>query len=51
MRLAKPRIQPLKDSEFTDEQKERLGKAAERTGGVLNIFRTLVRILRASARS
>jgi alkylhydroperoxidase family enzyme len=44
MRLARPRIQPLKDEEFTAEQKERLGKAAERTGGVLNIFRTLIRI-------
>lgn len=44
MRLAKPRIAPLKDSEFTDEQKERLGKAGERVGGVLNIFRTLIRV-------
>ena len=44
MRLSKPRIAPLTDQEFTGEQKERLGKAAERTGGVLNIFRTLVRI-------
>ena len=44
MRLSKPRIAPLTDQEFTAEQKERLGKAAERTGGVLNIFRTLVRI-------
>ena len=37
MRLSKPRIQPLKDEEFTPEQKERLGKAAERVGGVLNL--------------
>ncbi|MEZ5936749.1 MAG: carboxymuconolactone decarboxylase family protein [Hyphomonadaceae bacterium] len=44
MRLTRPRIAPLQDNEFTDEQKERLGKAAERTGGVLNIFRTLIRV-------
>jgi alkylhydroperoxidase family enzyme len=44
MRLSAPRIAPLRDDEFTPEQKERLGKAAERTGGVLNIFRTLIRI-------
>ncbi len=44
MRLTQPRIAPLQDHEFSDEQKERLGKAAERTGGVLNIFRTLIRI-------
>ncbi len=44
MRLSSPRIHPLQDADFTDEMKERLGKAAERTGGVLNIFRTLIRI-------
>jgi alkylhydroperoxidase family enzyme len=44
MRLAHPRIAPLKDSEFTPEQVERLGKAGDRVGGVLNIFRTLVRV-------
>src|SRR5215468_10896132 len=44
MRLSKPRIAPLQDAEFTEEMKEKLGKAAERTGGVLNIFRTLIRV-------
>src|SRR6201746_446774 len=40
MRLTQPRIAPLTDSEFTDEQKEIL---APMGGRVLNIFRTLVR--------
>lgn len=44
MRLAKPRIPPLKDSEFTPEQFERLEKSRQKDGGVLNIFRTLVRV-------
>jgi 4-carboxymuconolactone decarboxylase len=44
MRLAQPRIAPLKDSEFTPEQIERLQKARTNDGGVLNIFRTLVRV-------
>ncbi len=43
MRLAKPRIAPLKDSEFTPEQVERLAKSRQKDGSVLNIFRTLVR--------
>ena len=43
MRLAKPRIAPLKDSEFTPEQLERLEKSRQKDGSVLNIFRTLVR--------
>ncbi|MDP3736586.1 MAG: carboxymuconolactone decarboxylase family protein [Hyphomonadaceae bacterium] len=43
MRLAQPRIAPLKDSEFTDEQKERLAKSRQKDGSILNIFRTLVR--------
>lgn len=40
MRLTSPRIAPLKDSEFNDEQKEMLVPMG---GRVLNIFRTLVR--------
>ncbi len=40
MRLTQPRIAPLTDAEFTDEQKEIL---APMGGRVLNIFRTLVR--------
>jgi alkylhydroperoxidase family enzyme len=40
MRLKTPRIQPLKDGEFSDEQKELL---APMGGRVVNIFRTLVR--------
>ncbi len=40
MRLTNPRIAPLTDAEFTDEQKEILVPMG---GRVLNIFRTLVR--------
>jgi 4-carboxymuconolactone decarboxylase len=43
MRLLKPRIAPLKDTELTSEQIERLAKARGRDGSLLNIFRTLVR--------
>lgn len=44
MRLAHPRIAPLKDSEFTPEQLERLEKSRQKDGSLLNIFRTLVRV-------
>jgi alkylhydroperoxidase family enzyme len=44
MRLAKPRIAPLLDSEFTPEQIERLEKSRQKDRSVLNIFRTLVRV-------
>ncbi len=40
MRLTEPRIAPLSDTEFTDEQRELLKPFG---GRVLNIFRTLVR--------
>ena len=40
MRTTKPRIAPLTDAEFSDEQKEML---APMGGRYLNIFRTLVR--------
>ena len=43
MRLAKPRIAPLKDSEFNPEQLARLEKSRAKDGSLLNIFRTLVR--------
>jgi alkylhydroperoxidase family enzyme len=44
VRLAGPRVAPLKDEEFTDDQK----KLLEPFGGrVLNIFRTLVRMPKA----
>ena len=43
MRLSKPRIAPLQDTEFTPEQVERLAKSRQKDGSVLNIFRTLVR--------
>ena len=47
MRLAKARIAPLTDAEFSDDQK----KALEPFGGrVLNIFRTLVRAPKAFER-
>jgi alkylhydroperoxidase family enzyme len=44
MRLAKPRIAPLRDEEFNPEQLARLEKSRARDGSLLNIFRTLVRI-------
>jgi len=43
MRLAKPRIAPLADSEMTSEQSERIAKSRDAKGNVLNIFRTLIR--------
>ena len=43
MRLSKPRITPLQDSELDAEQVERLSKSRGKDGSVLNIFRTLVR--------
>lgn len=43
MRLSKPRIAPLSDSELTPEQVERLSKSRAKDGSILNIFRTLVR--------
>jgi 4-carboxymuconolactone decarboxylase len=43
MRLAKPRIAPLKDSDFTPEQEERIAKSRQKDGSILNIFRTLIR--------
>ena len=43
MRLSKPRIAPLGDSELTPEQVERLSKSRAKDGSLLNIFRTLVR--------
>lgn len=43
MRLAKPRIAPLADADFTPEQLERLAKSRQPDGSILNIFRTLVR--------
>ena len=43
MRLSKPRIMPLQDSELDTEQVERLSKSRGKDGSVLNIFRTLVR--------
>ena len=43
MRLAKPRIAPLQDSEFTPEQIDRLSKSRQKDGSILNIFRTMVR--------
>jgi alkylhydroperoxidase family enzyme len=47
MRLAKPRIPPLADSELTAEQKEVLKPFGDR---VLNIFRTLARAPKALER-
>ena len=43
MSLAKPRIAPLQDSEFTPEQIDRLSKSRQKDGSILNIFRTMVR--------
>ena len=41
MRLAKPRVPPLADHEWSDEQRELLTRG--KTTRVINIFRTLVR--------
>ena len=49
MRLSKPRIEPLQDGEFTEEQKEALGVLAERPS-IINIFRTMVRAPKAFKR-
>ncbi|ANK82522.1 MAG: carboxymuconolactone decarboxylase [Rhizobiales bacterium NRL2] len=49
MRLDRPRIEPLKDEEFTEEHKDALGYFLKQ-GWVLNIFRTLVRAPRAFKR-
>lgn len=43
MRLRTPRIAPLRDSEMTEEQQHRAAKARDADGGLLDIFRTLVR--------
>lgn len=43
MRLARPRIAPLPDSELTPEQVERLAKSRQPDGSILNIFRTMIR--------
>lgn len=43
MRLAQPRIAPLRDDELTPEQRDRVEKARQKDGSLLNIFRTLVR--------
>lgn len=50
MRLAKPRIAPLRDSELTAEQAEALEPLRAGTLGVLNIFRTLAHAPKALAR-
>ncbi len=44
MRLAAPRITPLADHELTAEQAEKIAKARDPEGKLLNIFRTLIRI-------
>ena len=41
MRLTKPRIAPVPQADWTDEQRELVAPMAER-GGVLNIFRTFL---------
>ena len=43
MRLKFPRIAALRDSEMSEDQKERMAKARTATGDTLNIFRTLIR--------
>ena len=49
MRLSEPRIPPIQDGEFTDEQRAALGDMAAK-GPVLNIFRTLAHAPKALAR-
>ena len=50
MRLAAPRIAPLRDDELTDDQREALAPMAAGGRPVLNIFRTLARAPKALAR-
>ncbi|HEX7885455.1 MAG TPA: carboxymuconolactone decarboxylase family protein [Phenylobacterium sp.] len=50
MRLAKPRIAPLQDSELTADQAEALEPLRAGMLGVLNIFRTLAHAPKALAR-
>lgn len=49
MRLQKPRVAPLQDNEFTEEQRDALDYFI-REGWVLNIFRTLARTPKALKR-
>lgn len=49
MRLQKPRVAPLQDNEFTEEQRDALDYFI-REGWVLNIFRTLARAPKALKR-
>ena len=49
MRLSAPRVAPLRDDEFTDEQREAL-KPMSANGRPLNIFRTLARAPKALTR-
>lgn len=49
MRLQKPRVAPLQDSEFTEEQRDALDYFI-REGWVLNIFRTLAQAPKALKR-
>ena len=50
MRLSAPRVQPLKDDELTEEQREALAPMTAGGGPVLNIFRTLARAPKALTR-
>src|SRR5476651_108500 len=50
MRLAAPRIAPLRDEELTDDQREALAPMTAGGRPLLNIFRTLARAPKALAR-
>ena len=50
MRLAAPRIDPLQDHEFTDDQREALAPMTAGGRPLLNIFRTLARTPKALTR-
>lgn len=50
MRLSKPRVAPLQDSDLTAEQSEALQPVRNGTMGVLNIFRTLAHAPKALKR-
>ena len=43
MRLSEPRIAPLPESEWTEEQRELMEPKRRRDGSVMNIYRTIVR--------
>jgi alkylhydroperoxidase family enzyme len=50
MRLSQPRIAPVQDADFTDEQREALKSVMQEGRPILNIYRTLVHAPKALTR-